>query len=44
MDPPPGEWLFFVAVDKAGHSAFAVTADEHAKNVQQACANGVALC
>jgi UPF0755 protein len=44
MDPPAGEWLFFVAVDKAGHSAFAVTADEHAKNVAQACANGVALC
>jgi UPF0755 protein len=44
MDPPPGDWIFFVAVDKAGHSAFAVTADEHAKNVQQACANGVALC
>jgi len=44
MEPPAGEWLFFVAIDKAGHSAFAVTADEHAANVRQACANGVALC
>lgn len=44
MDPPPGEWLFFVAIDKSGNSAFAVTADEHERNVRQACANGVALC
>ena len=44
MDPPVGDWIFFVAVDKAGHSAFAVTAAEHDKNVRQACANGVALC
>jgi UPF0755 protein len=44
MDPPPGEWLFFVAIDKAGNSAFAVTADEHDANVRKACANGVALC
>jgi UPF0755 protein len=44
MDPPPGEWLFFVAIDKEGHSAFATTAAEHDKNVRQACANGVALC
>jgi UPF0755 protein len=44
MEPPPGEWLFFVAIDKAGNSAFAVTAAEHDANVRQACANGVALC
>ena len=23
MDPPAGEWLYFVAIDKQGHSAFA---------------------
>jgi UPF0755 protein len=44
MDPPPGDWIFFVAIDKAGHSAFATTAEEHDRNVRQACANGVALC
>jgi UPF0755 protein len=44
MDPPVGEWLFFVAIDKTGRSAFAVTAAEHDKNVQEACKNGVALC
>lgn len=44
MDPPVGEWLFFVAIDKAGNSAFAVTNEEHERNIRQACANGIALC
>jgi UPF0755 protein len=44
MDPPVGEWLFFVAIDKAGNSAFAVTNDEHEENIRQACRNGIALC
>jgi len=43
MSPAPGTWLFFVAVDTQGHSAFATTTQEHDKNVKQACANGVKL-
>ncbi len=41
MDPPAGNWLFFVAIDKQGHSAFAPTAAEHARNVEKARAAGV---
>jgi UPF0755 protein len=44
MKPTNGPWLFFVAVDKNGRSAFAVTDAEHQKNVQKACANGINLC
>ncbi|HZN17013.1 MAG TPA: endolytic transglycosylase MltG [Micromonosporaceae bacterium] len=43
MAPPEGTWLFFVAVDKAGHSAFATTDAEHERNKALACRNGV-LC
>jgi UPF0755 protein len=42
--PTAGTWLFFVAVDKKGTSAFATTNAEHEKNIQRACANGVPLC
>jgi UPF0755 protein len=41
VDPPPGDWLFFVAIDKQGHSAFATTNEEHNKNRQIAEKNGV---
>ncbi|MFY1693452.1 endolytic transglycosylase MltG [Plantactinospora sp. WMMB782] len=41
MDPPKGDWRFFVAIDKEGHSAFAETAEEHARNEQKARENGV---
>ncbi|BAL91450.1 putative aminodeoxychorismate lyase [Actinoplanes missouriensis 431] len=44
MKPADGPWLFFVAVDKSGKSAFAVTSAEHDKNVQKACAAGINLC
>ncbi|MBG0566203.1 endolytic transglycosylase MltG [Actinoplanes aureus] len=44
MKPAEGPWLFFVAIDKEGHSAFAVTDAEHQKNIQKACANGIDLC
>ncbi|MBM2623713.1 endolytic transglycosylase MltG [Actinoplanes sp. LDG1-06] len=43
MKPASGPWLFFVAVDKAGNSAFAVTDAEHEKNITKACANGIDL-
>lgn len=44
MNPPAGNWIYFVAIDKAGNSAFADTLDGHNKNVQQACRNGLDLC
>ena len=44
MDPPPGKWLYFVAVDKEGNSAFAETYAQHEANIQRACQNGVPLC
>ncbi|MET7421178.1 endolytic transglycosylase MltG [Dactylosporangium sp. NPDC005555] len=45
MNPTPGEnWLFFVAIDASGRSAFADTVAEHDRNIAQACRNGVPLC
>lgn len=41
MDPPPGKWLFFVAIDKEGHSAFAETNDEHERNKEKARRAGI---
>jgi UPF0755 protein len=41
MKPPVGPWLYFVAIDKQGHSAFATTYAEHQKNQQTARKNGV---
>jgi UPF0755 protein len=41
MRPPAGSWLFFVAIDKQGHSAFATTVAEQDKNVELAKKNGV---
>ncbi|MEH1102694.1 endolytic transglycosylase MltG [Micromonospora sp. CPCC 205561] len=41
MDPPPGKWLFFVAIDKEGHSAFAETYDQHERNMAKAREAGV---
>ncbi|MEU9509592.1 endolytic transglycosylase MltG [Micromonospora sp. NPDC048170] len=41
MDPPPGKWLFFVAIDKEGHSAFAETIQQHERNKVKAREAGV---
>ncbi|MFV2114967.1 endolytic transglycosylase MltG [Micromonospora sp. LOL_025] len=41
MDPPPGKWLFFVAIDKEGHSAFAETYAQHEKNMDKAREAGI---
>jgi UPF0755 protein len=43
-NPPDKNWLFFVAIDKSGKSAFADTNEQHDKNIQQACRNGIPLC
>ncbi|MFG1609000.1 endolytic transglycosylase MltG [Actinoplanes sp. NPDC049265] len=39
--PPAGPWLYFVAIDKQGHSAFAATNEQHEKNRKIAEKNGV---
>ncbi len=41
MAPPKAQWIYFVAVDKQGHSAFAATLAEHQANIRKACAAGV---
>jgi UPF0755 protein len=41
LDPPPGDWFFFVAIDKQGHSAFAKTLAQHRVNVDKAKKAGV---
>ncbi|MER6752646.1 endolytic transglycosylase MltG [Micromonospora echinofusca] len=41
MDPPPGKWLFFVAIDKEGHSAFADTIEQHERNKVKAKEAGI---
>ncbi|MEV4533005.1 endolytic transglycosylase MltG [Asanoa sp. NPDC049518] len=41
MNPPAGNWLFFVAIDKEGHSAFAVTDAEHEANKVKAREAGI---
>lgn len=41
MAPPPGKWLYFVAIDDKGHSAFAETYAEHQNNEAKACRNGI---
>jgi UPF0755 protein len=41
MNPPPGPWLYFVAIDKQGHSAFATTNEQHDKDNDLARKNGV---
>lgn len=41
MSPPEGKWLFFVAIDKEGHSAFAETYEEHQKNEAKAREAGI---
>jgi UPF0755 protein len=38
MAPATGKWLFFVAIDKEGHSAFANTYAEQQVNQQRSCA------
>ena len=41
VKPPAGPWLFFVAIDKEGRSAFATTNAEHDRNVATARRNGI---
>ncbi|MET8267424.1 endolytic transglycosylase MltG [Micromonospora arida] len=41
MDTPPGKWLYFVAIDKEGHSEFAETYEQHKRNENKAKEAGI---
>lgn len=41
LDPVPGPWLYFVAIDLDGNTCFSETYDQHLKCVDEARANGV---
>jgi UPF0755 protein len=41
MSPSPEKYTYFVAIDKAGNSAFATTYADHCKNIKTAFQNGV---
>lgn len=41
MSPTPGNWLYFVAIDKEGNSAFTDDYAEHERNIDKARAAGV---
>ncbi len=41
LAPPKGNWLYFVAIDKQGHSAFTQSYPQHLKNIETAKKNGV---
>ncbi|PPA56541.1 endolytic transglycosylase MltG [Micromonospora chalcea] len=41
LNPPDRKWLYFVAIDKEGHSAFAETYAEHQRNEQKAREAGI---
>jgi UPF0755 protein len=41
LEPPKGDWLYFVAIDKQGHSAFSVSYADQQKNEALARRNGV---
>ncbi|WP_030488380.1 endolytic transglycosylase MltG [Micromonospora chokoriensis] len=41
MDTPPGKWLYFVAIDKQGHSEFAETYEQHQRNEAKAREAGI---
>ncbi|MEV4500120.1 endolytic transglycosylase MltG [Micromonospora arborensis] len=41
MAPPKGKWLFFVAIDKQGHSEFAETPEQHERNKDKAKEAGI---
>jgi UPF0755 protein len=41
VNPPDGKWLFFVAIDKQGHSAFAETYEEQKRNEAKAREAGI---
>jgi UPF0755 protein len=41
VNPPKGDWLYFVAIDKQGHSAFSATYEQFCRDNEKAVDNGV---
>ncbi|WFE28902.1 endolytic transglycosylase MltG [Solwaraspora sp. WMMD791] len=41
VNPPDEDWVYFVAIDKEGRSAFAETLDQHNQNIEIARQNGI---
>ncbi|MDG4770520.1 endolytic transglycosylase MltG [Solwaraspora sp. WMMD792] len=41
INPPDEDWVYFVAIDKEGRSAFAETLDQHNQNIEIARQNGI---
>jgi UPF0755 protein len=41
LDPPAGNWLYFVSIDQQGTTLFTEDFEQHKRNRQQACDNGV---
>jgi UPF0755 protein len=41
INPPPGNWLYFVRIDKEGHSAFTNDYNQHLRNIALARKNGL---
>lgn len=41
LDPPAGNWLYFVAIDKEGHTAFTHDYEVHKRNIKKAEEAGV---
>lgn len=41
IDPPTGNWLYFVSVDQQGTTLFTDDFEQHKRNREQACDNGV---
>ncbi|WP_437424739.1 endolytic transglycosylase MltG [Williamsia muralis] len=41
LNPPVGNWLYFVSIDQQGTTLFTDDFEQHKRNRQQACDNGV---
>ena len=39
LDPPKGDWLYFITVDQQGTTKFSATFEEHLRNRKIACDN-----
>ncbi|MBG0566202.1 endolytic transglycosylase MltG [Actinoplanes aureus] len=44
MNPPKSKNYFFVTVNEKGAMAYGETYDDHKKNIQEACKNGIPIC
>ncbi|MFI1992738.1 endolytic transglycosylase MltG [Actinoplanes sp. NPDC020271] len=44
IEAPKSDYYFFVTVDKKGSMAYGKTNDDHEKNKQIACKNGIPIC